>query len=272
MWARFPLSETEKMTLDPVDPDDEGGGQARDLGVAAHAAAVEGWRRARTERLLDPAGWLTLVDRIVLEEGESETPIGWLRVSDGRVWLRARTDLAVTVAGELAGERELHTEEPGPLDRVSAAGLIYELSRNAGQFSLRVKDPEAPARRQFSSLAYYPIDPAWRRRARFEVPVAGAPGLAYFAVAGHNFSLSAEQPDASRLTFVFGDQTNATDTYAGGRFLYASPPAGGEVILDFNFAFNPPCAFTAHAICPAVRPRNRLPFGVTAGERRYPEP
>ena len=255
-------------------PDNEPGaaGQVPDLGVEAHAVAVERWRRARTERLLDPAGWLALVDRIPLEEGDSETPIGRVRVSGGRVWLRARTDLAVTVAGQPAGERELHTEEPGPLDRVSAAGLTYELSRNAGQFSLRVKDPEAPARRKFGGLDFYPPDPTWRLHARFEVPAAGAPGLAHFVLDSRVFSLSTEAPGASRTTFVFGDQTNATDTYPGGRFLYASSPVGGEIILDFNFAFNPPCAFTPYAICPAVPPRNRLPFPVTAGERRYPDP
>ena len=99
--------------------------------------------------------------------------------------------------------------------------------------------------------------------------MAGGPGLAHFTAGGRDLSLSVEKPGASRLVFVFGDETNRTDTYPGGRFLYADAAKGGEVILDFNFAFNPPCAFTPHAICPAVLPRDRLPLAVAAGERRY---
>jgi uncharacterized protein (DUF1684 family) len=233
----------------------------------AHAAAVERWRRSRVERLIAPGGWLTLVDRIVLDEGDNETPIGLVRVSQGRVWLRARSNVPV-IDGR---ERELHTEETGTLERIPAGGRVYELSRNAGQFSLRVKDPESAARRNFRGLTFFAIDPGWRLRARLEVPGTSIGGVAHFSVDGRPYSLSTEDTGGSRLVFVFGDETNRTDTYPGGRFLYADPPVGGELVLDFNFAFNPPCAFTPHAICPAVLPRNRLPLAVTAGERRYEE-
>jgi uncharacterized protein (DUF1684 family) len=94
----------------------------------------------------------------------------------------------------------------------------------------------------------------------------------HFEIAGRPFSLAPDDPAARRLVFVFGDDTNRIDTYPGGRFLYAEAPVAGETVLDFNFAFNPPCAFTPHAICPALLPRNRLPLPVTAGERRYEEP
>jgi uncharacterized protein len=239
----------------------------------AHAASVEQWRRGRHARLVAPEGWLTLVDRILLDPGDNETPIGRVRVDGGRAFLVARSDVAVTVNGEpAAGERELHTEDGGALDRVVAAGIRYELSSIAGQLSLRVKDPESSARRGFRGLTYFPVDPAWRVTGRLEVPVAGGRGVVHFTVKGHELSLSVEKPGASRLVFVFGDETNRTDTYPGGRFLYADPPRGDEVVLDFNFAFNPPCAFTPHAICPAVLPRDRLPIAVTAGERRYDEP
>src|SRR6185436_17908706 len=110
--------------------------------------------------------------------------------------------------------------------------------------------PESAARRTFRGLSFYPVERGWRLRARLEGAVA------HFEVGGRAFSLSTEDPTASRLVFVFGDETNRIDTYPGGRFLYADPPRGAEVVLDFNFAFNPPCAFTPHAICPAVLPRN----------------
>jgi uncharacterized protein len=223
-----------------------------------HAAAVERWRRGRHERLLAPEGWLSLIDRILLAEGTNDTPLGSVRVEGGRAFL-----------GGAGGERELFTEDSAAFEKIVAEGITYELSSIAGQLSLRVKDPQSRARRNFRGLTYFPTDPAWRVRARLEVPAAGGRGLASFAIGGRALSLSVDKPQASRLVFVFGDLTNRTDTYPGGRFLYADPPRDGELILDFNYAFNPPCAFTPHAICPAVLPSDRLPIAVTAGERRY---
>ena len=98
-------------------------------------ASVEQWRRGRHARLIAPDGWLTLVDRILLDAGDNETPIGRVRVDGGRAFLRARPDVPVMVNGEPAvsgtEERELHTEDGGALDRVVAAGVRYELSRVA---------------------------------------------------------------------------------------------------------------------------------------------
>ena len=67
---------------------------------------------------------------------------------------------------------------------------------------------------------------------------------------------------------VFGDATNRYDTYGGGRFLdTAGPDAEGNVYLDFNLAYNPPCAFTPFATCPLPTPENKLPVAMYAGEK-----
>jgi uncharacterized protein (DUF1684 family) len=257
--------------MPPVDQRSIGSAADSGEGPAAHVAAVERWRRGRAERLMSPDGWLTLVDRILLDDGDNDTPIGRVRVDGERAWLQARTDVPVTIGGAPAGERELHTEDTGPLDQVVAEGLTYELSRTAGRLSLRVKDPRSPARRRFRGLTFFPIDPAWRVRARLEVAGPAGPGRAVFTLGERTLALTTENPRGARLVFIFGDETNRSDTYPGGRFLYADAPEAGEVVLDFNFAFNPPCAFTDHAICPALPPGNRLPLAVTAGERRYEE-
>ena len=64
--------------------------------------------------------------------------------------------------------------------------------------------------------------------------------------------------------------TAGKETYGAGRFVYteALPPASGQVVLDFNKAYNPPCAFTAYATCPLPPPQNRLPIRIEAGEKR----
>ncbi len=72
----------------------------------------------------------------------------------------------------------------------------------------------------------------------------------------------------SNLFFVFADATNRTETYGAGRFLYAEPAKNGRVVLDFNRAYNPPCAFSPYATCPLPPKQNRLSVSVTAGEKR----
>ena len=66
------------------------------------------------------------------------------------------------------------------------------------------------------------------------------------------------------------DRTNGRETFGGGRYLYVKPPGpDGLVVLDFNKAYNPPCAFTPYATCPLPPAQNRLPFRIEAGEKKY---
>jgi uncharacterized protein (DUF1684 family) len=180
------------------------------------------------------------------------------------------------------GERTLPEDEP-----IAHDGRIYELARRGDAFSFRVKDPAAPARQTFEGLAYFPIDLAWRVVARFERyqpprqtqhhydtgagPSRLVPGAAHFSVEGRALTLEPVIEESSqRLYFMFGDETNRTDSYPAGRFLYAEIPGNDEVILDFNMAFNPPCAFTALASCPVLPASSRLPVRIAAGEKRWP--
>jgi uncharacterized protein (DUF1684 family) len=77
--------------------------------------------------------------------------------------------------------------------------------------------------------------------------------------------------EGDMLFFVLTDLTAGAETYEASRFLYAPKPKPGDrtVILDFNRFQNPPCAFTAFATCPLPPKENRMPFRVTAGEKKY---
>ena len=98
-----------------------------------------------------------------------------------------------------------------------------------------------------------------------------APGLVRFTLAGKEYELepTVESPADETFFFVFSDATAGTETYGAGRFLYAARPKAGEtrVVLDFNLAQNPPCAFTPYATCPLPLPKNVLPVRIEAGER-----
>jgi uncharacterized protein (DUF1684 family) len=167
---------------------------------------------------------------------------------------------------------------------------FYVIDRD-GRKALRVKDADAEARRDFLGIDYFPIDPSWRVEADwvpFDPPhdlqigsVIGTidtvkvPGKAVFRRDGHTFELLPYQEEPSgELFFVLADRTSGRETYGAARFLYAALPAGGvdkpgSVVLDFNKAYNPPCAFTPFATCPLAPPENRLDLAVTAGEKKY---
>ncbi len=99
-----------------------------------------------------------------------------------------------------------------------------------------------------------------------------APGAAVFERSGVSCRLlPVFESDRKRLFVLFGDRTNRDDTYGAGRFVYAPAPEAGRILLDFNKAFNPPCAFTPYAVCPLAPPENRLAVRIEAGEKRPAE-
>ena len=167
---------------------------------------------------------------------------------------------------------------------------FYVIERD-GRKALRVKDADAEARRDFAGIDYFPVDPSWRIEADW-VPFVPAhdleigtaigtidkvsvPGKAVFRRDGHTFELLPYQEEpGGELFFVLADRTSGKETYGAARFLYAALPTGGtdklgKVVLDFNKAYNPPCAFTPFATCPLAPPENRLDIAVTAGEKKY---
>jgi len=92
-------------------------------------------------------------------------------------------------------------------------------------------------------------------------------GKISFEYQGKNYVLDAISEGPGDLFVVFGDATNGINTYHTGRFMYVSrPDSNGNTFIDFNKAFNPPCAYTAFATCPIPPKQNILPFKVTAGE------
>jgi uncharacterized protein (DUF1684 family) len=98
---------------------------------------------------------------------------------------------------------------------------------------------------------------------------ASSPGAAIFSLDGRELRLEATQdPGADELSFVFGDLTNGRETYGAGRFLDTPLPKDGALIVDFNKAYNPPCAFTPYATCPLPTRENKLPIRIAAGEKR----
>ncbi|HEY6898953.1 MAG TPA: DUF1684 domain-containing protein [Rhodocyclaceae bacterium] len=225
-----------------------------------HAA----WRARRLAALTAEDGWLTVIGLEWLEDGDYS--VG----SAGAIQLEAAPPL-LGVLRAIGGTVEWRPVD-GPAQRLASDAdgaptvvhhgryRLFVIERD-GRLALRIKDAEAPARRDFKGIEYFPFDPAWILAARWD----GA--LAHFDYQGQAHTLRPQRAGERPLQFVIGDRSSGRETYGGGRFLFATPEADGALTLDFNRAINPPCVFTLYATCPLPAAENRLPFAVTAGER-----
>ena len=149
----------------------------------------------------------------------------------------------------------------------------------------RFRDPQSPRLQSFRGIDNFAIDPDWRIEADWQAfePVreielitiintlakAPVPGKAVFERDGQHFELQPVLEDDGQLFFIFTDKTSGKETYPAARFLYADPAKDGKVVLDFNKAYNPPCALSPHVVCPTAPPENRLRLRVEAGEKIY---
>jgi hypothetical protein len=177
--------------------------------------------------------------------------------------------------------------EPDTADRptvISIGDLSLTAIRRANKTGIRLRDPNASTRRAFKGAAWFPPDTSWLVKAKWvalpkakKIPITNilgmtededCPGYAEWTRDGKTYRLEPVL-EGNLLFFMFKDATNAHTTYGAGRFLYADAPGKSEVILDFNHAHNPPCAFTAYATCPLPPPQNRLAMAVNAGEKMY---
>jgi len=269
----------------------------------AYAKEIEAIRAARLARLTTPDGWLTLIGLHFLNPGENTVGsakdntvvlakgpahLGRIAVAaDGSVKIALMPDAEARIDGRAILVGELHFGDAGRPTVVSCGTISFFVIERGGKLALRVKDSASERRTHFLGLDYFPTDPAWRIEAQWvpfdeprsipitnilgQVSPANAPGKAVFEHQGKRYELlPIDEGPGEPLFFVISDATSGNETYGAARFVYADAPQGdGKVILDFNRAQNPPCAFTPFATCPLPPQENRLPFAVTAGEKNY---
>ncbi len=269
---------------------------------ADYAKQIEAWRAQRVERLKAPNGWLSLVGLHWLKDGKNTVGsgkdndvvlakgparVGTVTVKDGKATIELDAKSGATIDGKKEKSAELVDDSHEKPTTVAFGTANFYLIDRGGKKGLRVKDSEAETRKHFVGIDSYPIDPSWRVEAKWEayapahaleiptvlgtVDKMPVPGKAVFERDGKKYELLPvlEEPDAKELFFIFADRTSGKDTYGAGRFVYAEMPKDGKVVIDFNKAYNPPCAFTPHATCPLAPPENRLDLTVAAGEKKY---
>lgn len=264
-----------------------------------YVASVAAWRRGMEERLRRPNSWLALAGLYWLHDGENRIgadpaadvplPPGTASGDVGRIYVRGTQAFLeigssdpVLIQGSRFRRTELQPDVSDDPTFVDLADLRWVLLLRGGRLAIRVWDNRRPERTAFPPRTWFPIDPLWRLSGAFtrydpprmlSVPdVFGesreeqAVGRVEFAVEGKACALEALSANAGELFLIFSDLTNHKSTYPSGRFMYTDAPSEGRVAVDFNRAYNPPCAFTEFATCPLPPAENRLAVEIRAGE------
>jgi uncharacterized protein len=272
----------------PTDPD--------------HVREIETWRRQRLARLVSDEGWLVVAglfwlkdgpnrfgsdpgSDIVLPDHSAPSEAGVFYKEGQRVTVEVLPGVDVSTASGPVSRQELRSDVQGPPDVLALGDLRLFLIDREERLGVRLRDLRSPRRTEFQGLEYFPISAAYRVTARFvphpvpktlelskvggSVARINSPGSLHFRLGDRDLSLDVllETPDTKYLYIIFRDQTAGKESYGAGRFLYTGLPREGEVLLDFNKAFTPPCGFSPYAVCPLPPPQNRLPVTIEAGEK-----
>jgi uncharacterized protein (DUF1684 family) len=266
---------------------------------AAYKRSLEEWREKHQEHVASDEGYLTYSALIWLHEGRNSfgsapgndavlpAPVplqaGYFDLRSNKITVHVNPGVPVKLGDKPVENAEL---QPDELDsRLFIGDLTFYIHHIGTRYALRLKDKNSQLRKEFTGLKWYPINPAYRISARFvpypspreveidtllgdrtTLPMAG---YVVFNLDGREFRLQALQGEKHDLFIIFRDLTSKTTTYAAARFLPTDPVSGDAVDLDFNKAYNPPCAFNPFMTCPLPPAGNVLQVEIPAGEKRY---
>ena len=275
---------------------------AAGFGTMTYTEEVEHWRAHREATLKAEDGWLSLAGLFWLKEGSNPVGsapgnsillprgpanLGTINYHEGKAVFVPQPGSVLTVNGQAPTTAALKSDAGGAKpDLMRVGDFTFFVIHRGERDGIRLRDTQSQARRGFHGLRWYPPNQAYRVTAKWvaypepkilavpnilgETEHTPSPGYAEFTLNGHEIRLDPVVEDGT-LFFVFRDTTAGKETYGSGRFLHTAMPKEGRVVLDFNEAYNPPCAFTPYATCPLPPKQNRLTIPIEAGELNYGE-
>ncbi len=265
---------------------------------------LEQWHNQREQALKSEKGWLTVSGlywlksgintigsdsncTIVFPKNNAAEQLGFLSLQNDEVYYTAEPNSDILLNGkpfEKGKIFDLNTDEESLV--ITHRNLRWFIIKRGNKYALRLRDLDNDARRNFKGINRFPANKSFIFNAKLEVPqkaetiavpdiignITETPLAGYltFTLAGQVYKLEATLEGQNDLFIVFSDYTSGHSTYGAGRFLYAKKmPNENTVLLDFNKAYNPPCAFTNFATCPLPREQNKLKVEINAGELKY---
>lgn len=261
------------------------------------------WRAGRDREMRSEESWLTISGLFWLDEGENtfgssssnriELPPGsalslcgkFIR-KGAKITVEAAPGLALFCGGKQVVRMELRAGDSTSPDILALGGLRMWVIRRGDRYAVRLRDLNARAFKNYLGLEYFPPSETFRVEAVFapysapkniavEAKIVKrseliSPGVVKFSWAGREYEFIAFDDEERGTCFlVFGDETNGVETYDGGRFLDFKIEPSNKLVLNFNRAYNPPCAFSDYATCPLPPPQNRFGFRLESGEKKY---
>jgi uncharacterized protein (DUF1684 family) len=264
---------------------------------------IDAWHQKRVANLKSETSWLNLVGLYWLNRGNStfgsgegidvKFPKGSIPEYAGRFLWIGKTVSMIAADGVPLLVDNLPFRKAATLfnidsskSKVASFGSVrWTIIKREDKVGVRVRDLNADAVKNFTGIERFPVDKKWQvtatlqpqaQKSIFITNVLGqtsdqpSPGKLAFTIGADSFTLDAIDEGDDELMIVFGDATSGNGTYVSGRFVYVKKPGtDGKTIIDFNKAYNPPCAFTDFATCPLPPKQNILPIAVTAGEKDY---
>lgn len=265
-----------------------------------YAAEIESWRIDREERLQADDGWLTVAGLFFLNEGDNSfgaSPLndvvlrtgpahaGIFTLRNDAITVRAPEGETLSVDGRDVAAAQLRPYEGRERPTIALGPLSLFGHYSGDRLAIRMRDRDSDIRRGFAGLQWYPVDESFKVPGIYiphdepytmalpnilgDVETFRTSGSVALTVDGEELRMTAVD-SGGRLWFIFRDLTSGSETYPAARFLYADVPnPDGRTTVDFNRAYNPPCAFNPHTTCPLPPRENRLPVRIEAGELDY---
>jgi uncharacterized protein (DUF1684 family) len=274
---------------------------------AAYRASIEKWRAQRVVNLKADGGWLSVAGLFWLHEGDNRfgsdptndivlpasapAQAGNFEFHGGKTTLRANQGVRMMLGGRSVETAALRADVDSAFDpktdQITLGDSLTLLIHGSGnRFAVRLFDKNSAIKRRFTNLRWFPVDPAYRLVAQYtpydkpktievqnimgDFTPTPIPGYLAFHLGEQDLRLEVESnaPDPG-FSITFRDLTCGKETYPAARFVETDDPKDGKVVLDFNKAHNPPCAYNPYTTCPLPTPENRLRARVAAGEMNY---
>lgn len=266
-----------------------------------YIAEISAWRDSRLAELRKPDGWPTLVGLYWLKEGKNTVGsgkehdirlpapmpahLGIFRVKRDSVTFELDAGSRVTLDGKRVTEGRFRTDLEENTTYLYWNSYQWHIIHRGEKFGVRLRDTLHPSRMHLTDIPAFPIDPKWKKKARFIDSGAEATvsmknqvgmtieyrveGYLAFRHRGREYRLVALDGGPEDLFVLISDRTTGVETYGGGRYMYVPRPENTDhmTYIDFNKAYNPPCVYTDFATCLLPPPENALPFPVKAGEK-----
>ena len=267
----------------------------------SYEQALLQWRNERIQDLKSEDGWLNLAglfwlnpgtnsfgtdasNDIIFPDGLAESQMGQFIVQNDSVFIQLKpgVDVGLPSSGD---KQPLLIYPTVPMTQMAYRSLRWFIIQRGEKFAIRLRDLESPFLKEFTGIDYFPIQEKYRVKATFvayenkqidildvtgRIAKQNCPGKLIFELNGKKHAIDVLDGGEEEYFLLFGDETNKKTTYGAGRFLYVpKPDKTGYTVIDFNKAYNPPCAFTPFATCPLPPKQNLLRVTVEAGELNY---